>query len=324
MLARSIDHLPAPGSCPGGCLYEPKWDGFRAISIVTDQGDTRIASRRGTDLTGAFPEIVGTLFAVVPKGSCLDGEVVCWTRGKLDFSALQLRYARRARARDLAKVEPCHLVVFDVLELDGCDYRREPLTARRRVLETLLHRVRPGTPLALGMQTSDLAVAEGWYNDLAVVGVEGLVIKPARSRYEEGRRLWWKYKARVTTEAITGGVTGTLRRPQSLILGRYDSETGRLRVAGSTTRLSDREAAEIAAELTPAGGRHPWPEELNIGWRGPVRYVRVEPTVVVEISADIATDRGRRWRHAVRLLRIRDMPVEDVPLDLDVETREQP
>lgn len=325
MLARSTDHLPEPGPRSGQWLMEPKWDGYRAIALVHEDASVQITSRHGTDLTDAFPEIVGALYSTLPPGTVVDGEIVRWTGGKLDFSALQHRYANRRNARDLARSKPAHLIVFDILELAGRDLRPQPLTTRRHALEALFLRAPPGAPLALSMQTNDPDVARRWFDEMSVVGVEGLVIKPSTSRYEPGRRLWLKLKTRATTEAIIGGVTGQLTRPHSLILGRIDSDTGRLRVVGTTTRLTDRAAAEVAPHLITPQGTHPWPPELAISWRsGPTPYQRVEPTVVVEISADIATDRDRRWRHAVRYLRVRDVPPQQVPLDLDLEVREQP
>ncbi|WP_020578923.1 hypothetical protein [Actinopolymorpha alba] len=195
MLARSTEQFPEPEQRSGAWRFEPKWDGYRAISLVTDEGNVRIVSRHGTDLTDVFPEIVGALFATVPKASAVDGEIVRWTGGKLDFSALQRRYARRRYAAKLAKTEPAHLIVFDLLELAGRDYRRQPLTERRRALEGVLRRAPAGLPLALGMQTSDIGVARGWFDELSVVGVEGLVIKPASSRYEQDRRGWYKFKS---------------------------------------------------------------------------------------------------------------------------------
>ncbi len=129
-----------------------------------------------------------------------------------------------------------------------------------------------------------------------------------------------KYKTRQTTDALVGGVTGTLRRPEALLLGRYASDTGRLHYAGRTTHLTDAQAAVVAPLLTPPAVEHPWPEQLTVNWRSkPTRYSQVEPLVVVEIRADVATDQGRRWRHSVRMLRIRDIAPDEVPLDLDLE-----
>jgi ATP-dependent DNA ligase len=65
----------------------------------------------------AFPEIAGALFGYMPTGTLLDGEVVRWSpSGRLDFAALQRRYANRRRAKTLAVKEPCHFAAFDVIE----------------------------------------------------------------------------------------------------------------------------------------------------------------------------------------------------------------
>jgi hypothetical protein len=104
------------------------------------------------------------------------------------------------------------------------------------------------------------------------------------------------------------------------VLGRYDSVTGQLRMAGRSTRVDDHTAAQLAAVLQPAGPNHPWPEQLPATWggRGPGPYTRVEPTAVVEIRADPATAAGR-WRHKQRVHRFRAIDPREVPLDLDLD-----
>lgn len=318
MLARSVDQLPVADS--GRLRYEPKLDGYRAIASIL-AGRVHLRSRRGAHLGDAFPEVVTALAAHLPAGTVVDGEIVRWADGRLDFSALQRRYAQRRRARELARVEPAHYAIFDVLETvrDG-DLRRAPLWRRREVLERLLRGLPSGVPLALTPQTADVELARRWYEDMAAVGVEGLVIKPADGPYLSGSRAWMKYKTRTTTEAIVGGVTGSLARPHALLLGRYASDTGELRYVGRTTPLSDQQAKAVAPLITPAAG-HPWPERLSLAWRTePTKYLRVEPLVVVEVHADVATDEGRRWRHAVRMLRVRDISPGEVPRDLDTES----
>ncbi|GAA5035229.1 ATP-dependent DNA ligase [Actinopolymorpha pittospori] len=316
MLAKSIDRLPPLP--PGGLRYEPKFDGYRALATIRADSSVHIYSRRGVPLADAFPELVGALYSYLPAGTVVDGEIVLWRGGRLDFNALQRRYAGRRHAAELAGSHPCHLVVFDVLETreDG-DLRRRPLRERRGVLERLLRKVPPRSPLTLAMQTSDRAVAEERYDTMTVAGIEGLVIKPANSPYLPGSRLWMKYKSRQTTDAVIGGMTGSLHRPAALLLGRYASDTGRLHYAGRTTYLTDAQAAAVGPLLVAAISGHPWPAQLTLNWRSkPTGYHQVAPLVVVEIRADIATDHDRRWRHAVRMLRVRDIAPDEVPLDL--------
>ncbi len=69
-------------------------------------------------------------------GTVVDGEIVRWgPDGRLDFGALQRRHVAGRRRTELARTEPCHYVVFDVLEADGVDLRPKPLRERRVVLE---------------------------------------------------------------------------------------------------------------------------------------------------------------------------------------------
>ncbi len=328
MLARSVGRLPPPGACPGGCLYEPKWDGFRAIARLGERGHATLTSRRSKPMTAAFPEIVEAAARTLPGGTTVDGEIVRWsTEGRLDFGALQRRlHAGRAAAR-LARAEPCHYVVFDLLELGGDDLRARPLGARRAALEHLLAAVPATSALVLGLQTGDLARAREWFESLDAVGIEGLIVKAAGQPYRPGGRDWLKIKHYTTTEVIVGGLTGSLARPQGLVLGRYGSATGELIMVGRTSPLSEVAAAEVARAVKPAGDDHPWPPVLPPGWissvygrREPIPYLRVIPDVVLEARVDVATD-GGRWRHPVRYLRLRsDLTVAEVPRDLEFET----
>ncbi|WP_254716471.1 ATP-dependent DNA ligase [Actinomadura sp. WMMB 499] len=320
MLAAAVERLPAPGACPGGCRYEPKFDGFRAIAIVDEAGAVLLASRRGIRFNEAFPEVVAAVAELVPSATVLDGEIVRWgADGRLDFGALQRRHVAGRRRPDLARAEPCHYVAFDVLESGGTDLRPRPLRERRAILERLLGDGPPTARVVASPQTADVAEARLWFDALAAQGIEGLVVKDADGAYLAGRRRWQKVKRRTTAEGIVGGVTGTRQAPESLILGRFDAD-GRLRVVARTTPLPPAARTELAAVLRPGAPDHPWPAELPGGFAGgpygahpPIRYVRTEPETVVEFSADAAVEHGR-WRHAVRYVRMRaELESSDVP-----------
>jgi ATP-dependent DNA ligase len=133
--------------------------------------------------------------------------------GRLDFAALQRRNTAGRRAADLARAEPCHYIVFDLLEAGGQDLRPEPLTRRRQMLEQVFADVPPAATLALSMATDQVEQARTWLATLPAAGVEGVMIKPAGQPYLPGRRGWAKLKHHSTTGAIVGGVTGTFARP---------------------------------------------------------------------------------------------------------------
>lgn len=326
MAATSIDRIPEELACSGGCRYEPKFDGFRCIAHVNEHGGVHLWSRRLKRLNDAFPEITLAVSDTLPAGTVVDGEIVRWGRdGRLDFSALQRRHVTGRRRAHLAITEPCHYVVFDVLETAGRDLRPAPLSERRAELEHLLGSVPATSRVVLCPQLRDVGEARLWFEILVAQGVEGLVVKAADGPYREGRRGWWKVRHRTTTEAIVGGITGTLAEPKTLLLGRY-SPNGRLHVVARSTPLPAPARDQLAAVVRQAGNDHPWPPVLPAGWAGglpgtgePVQYTRVVPDVVIEISADAAVEHGR-WRHPVRYVRTRaDLAPDDVPTGLDLE-----
>lgn len=237
----------------------------------------------------------------------IDGELVVWRDGRLDFGALASRLAYRGRRRPPGDLPPVSLLAFDVLAAGDIDMRTKPLRDRRAVLEQLAGSWRP--PLQLTPQTADSAQARRWLEEYAAadVGVEGLVAKGAGQRYLPGQRAWVKFRIRNTREATVGAVIGPADEPARLILGPVD-DAGRLRVAGATHPLSARESAELAAVLVGADD-HPWPAELSTRQLGrfsreSVAITRVAPTVVVEVEADTAFEYGR-WRHLTRYRRLR-------------------
>ncbi|MDX2389541.1 MULTISPECIES: hypothetical protein [unclassified Streptomyces] len=122
-----------------------------------------------------------------------------------------------------------------------------------------------------------------------------------------------KVRRRDTTEAIIGAITGTLKRPQLLILGRHDA-AGRLR----TVALRPDQARQVAEHLTAAGPGHPWAGvrfASALGTRDVLDAVLVRPELIAEITADRAIDHGGVHRHPVRFKRLRlDAVVEDIPL----------
>lgn len=91
MLCRAQETIPAAAALAGGTVLEPKYDGFRAVLQVTPAGRVRYWSRKGTDLSAAFPDLVDAARDQVPAGVVLDGEAVVWVDGRLSFDHLQHR-----------------------------------------------------------------------------------------------------------------------------------------------------------------------------------------------------------------------------------------
>ena len=118
--------------------------------------------------------------------------------------------------------------------------------------------------------------------------------------YRPGSRAWRKHRIRHTREAVVGAVTGTRRKPRNLVLALPVESGVGMRAAGVTVPLTTVQAREVAAVLKPYTGGDPWwdsPQLRISGFGGdPGPAYAVDQTLVVEVQADTAFERGR-WRH---------------------------
>ncbi|MBB5840208.1 ATP-dependent DNA ligase [Kribbella italica] len=313
-LARLTEHIPAPASMPGGARYEPKFDGYRAV-VVRSEAGARIWSRQRHDLSDRFPDIAAAAERQLAPGVVLDGELTMLVEGRLSFDALQRRMVTSpSKAHALVKSVPAAFVAFDLLAVGGVDLRTQRWTVRRGRLEQLADRWRP--PLQISPVTDDLAEAQEWFDVLPeAMGIEGLVVKAANSRYVPGRREWLKVKRRDSVEVIVGGVIGPIDRPEVVIAGRY--RAGEFVMVGRTVPLGAADSRQLGAVLRPASRGHPWPDEIaSVRWGGKDSkkpLTKVRPDVVVEVLADAAMQAGQ-WRHGLRYVRYRaDLKPEEVP-----------
>jgi ATP-dependent DNA ligase len=318
MLAKLADALPAAGPF----LFEPKWDGFRAI-VFRGASDVFIQSRDLRPLDRYFPELHEALLEKLPEGCVIDGEIVITTPRGLDFDALQLRlHPAASRVAKLAKETPASFVGFDLLAADGRDLMPEPQSERRAHLERLLAGI--GPPVYLTPMTRDRGTAVGWLDQFEGAGLDGVIAKPADSPYLPGKRAMIKVKHARTAECVVAGFrwhkTGK-DTVGSLLLGLYD-DRGVLQHVGVTSSFTMAARRELAAELAPlrknALEDHPWRDwaqadahELNrlpggqsrwsagkdLSWE-PLRIERV-----VEVKYDHL--QGNRFRHAATFLRWR-------------------
>src|SRR5262245_2150456 len=134
MLAKLADELPPAGAY----LYEPKWDGFRALVFRGDK-DLFIQSRDSRPPARYFPWLHDALLQRLPENCVLDGEIVIATEQGLDFDALQMRlHPAESRVAKLAKETPASFVAFDLLATVGRSLLSTPQGERRAALEKLL------------------------------------------------------------------------------------------------------------------------------------------------------------------------------------------
>src|SRR5439155_14330565 len=149
MLAKLTEEVPQDGDF----LFEPKWDGFRAI-VFRDRDGVFIQSRELRPLDRYFPELHAVLLEQLPGGVVLDGEIVMPTAHGLDFGGLQMRlHPAASRVAMLAKANPAAFVAFDLLEFDRKSLLDVPQQERRVRLEKLFRKIR--RPLYLTPMTRD-------------------------------------------------------------------------------------------------------------------------------------------------------------------------
>ena len=263
MLAKSVDDLPPAGAY----LFEPKWDGFRALLFRPRPGEIAIQSRDLRPLDRYFPELRAALVELLPDGSIVDGEIVVVGADGLDFDALQQRlHPAESRVRKLALATPAAFVAFDVLEADGASLLDASQEERRGALETMLGRARP--PLYLTPITRDGDVAAAWLREFEGAGLDGVVAKPLDAPYQPGKRAMLKIKHARTAECVVAGFRWHKSTEQggpeavgSLLLGLYD-DADVLHHVGVTSSFTMATRRELVEELAPlrrnALADHPW------------------------------------------------------------------
>jgi ATP-dependent DNA ligase len=337
MLAKLATGLPGGG----GFLYEPKWDGFRAI-VFRGGAELFIQSRDLRPLDRYFPELHDALLAALPDGCVLDGEIVIASAKGLDFDALQMRlHPAASRVAKLARETPSSFVAFDAIAIGGEDLRALPQTERRARLEQTLEKVKP--PIYLTPMTREVSVAAEWLARFEGAGLDGVIAKPIQGVYEPGKRAMIKIKHARTADCVVAGFrwhkAGKGELVGSLLLGLYDAD-GRLHHVGVTSSFTMAMRKQLVTELAPLRERalegHPWREwaefsggaEMTRMPGGQSRWsagkdLSWEP-LRIERVCEVKYDhmQGSRFRHAAVFQRWRpDKPPSDCRYDqLEVTT----
>jgi len=335
MLAKLADELPPQGEY----LYEPKWDGFRAI-VFRGTSELFIQSRDLRPFDRYFPELHDALLEALPPGCVLDGEIVIATRRGLDFDALQMRlHPAESRVTKLAKETPSSFIAFDLLAADGRDLMAATQAERRARLEALLAGVKP--PVHLTPITRDRALAQDWLERFEGAGLDGVIAKPAGSAYQPGKRTMIKVKHARTADCVVAGFRWHKSGKDavgSLLLGLYDVK-GVLHHVGVTSSFTMATRKALAKELEPlrknAFEEHPWREWAEAAESGTQRMpggqsrwsagkdLSWEP-LRIERVCEVKYDhlQGDRFRHAATFQRWRpDKPPADCRYDQLETTR---
>ena len=309
MLAKLQEEIPRGPEW----VYEPKWDGFRAI-VFRDSDEVHIASRDHKPLERYFPELVPALRSRLPERCVVDGEVVVTGTKGLDFDALQQRiHPAQSRIRMLSEKTPASFVAFDLLALGDSDLRQDPLDRRYDTLcgvlgdDVAMPDPEHATQILMTPQSDDPNEAAVWLDTLEVIGLDGIIAKRRQTPYVPGERVMVKVKQRKTADCVVGGyrLSKSGDGIGSLLLGLYD-DAHVLHFVGHTSSFKAAERRSLLELVRPlegwqsfVGGRAPGgPSRWNAGRE--LNWVALEPRLVCEVSYDKM--QGDRFRHASTFL----------------------
>ena len=229
-------------------VYEPKYDGIRAVAEIAARGGAvKLWSRLGNDKAHEFPGIVSALQKWARRRTTpvvLDGEVVA-----LDAKGRPAGFQNLQRRAD----SDCAYIPFDMLRDGATDLRGRPLLERRQALERLF--AKATSPI---LRISEIAHGDGraLYKRALAEGWEGLIAKRADSIYQAGKRTpdWRKRKIVHEQEFVVVGWTEpkqTRMHLGALLLGVYDDARALLYTGRVGTGFDDRELAKLIALLKP-------------------------------------------------------------------------
>jgi len=310
-LASQLEEEPETLGERGEWLAEWKWDGIRA-QIVRRGGGAFLWSRGEELITDRFPDLSG-VWAALPEGTVLDGEVLAYSSGSpMPFSVLQRRIGRQKLSPKILAEAPAAFMAYDLLEMERADLRPAPLRERREKLAKLVEGRSERLSLSPSVEGATWADLHALRKEARERGVEGLMLKRWTSPYRHGRPRgdWFKWKIdpfaidAVLVYAQPGhGRRATLMT--DLTFGLWDQ--GELvPVAKAYSGLTDEEIDRLDR----------WIRQHTLERFGPVRAV--EPVHVFELHFEgIAESARHRSGVAVRFPRIARWRTDKKPEEAD-------
>ncbi|MEO7598524.1 MAG: non-homologous end-joining DNA ligase, partial [Opitutus sp.] len=275
MTAHEVAELPDDDSW----IYEIKFDGYRGLGLK-DGERVRLRSRNNKSLSADFPSVVDALRTIKADSAVIDGEIVAIDQhGKPSFQCLQNRKSDRGTIVYYA---------FDLLFLDGEDWRQRPLDERKFKLAEILD------DSDVKLSASVEGPASRMVTAVQQLGLEGVVAKRRDSVYQSRERsgAWVKLKLSPEQEFVIGGYKRGSPL-ESLVIGHYEGK--KLMCAGKVRQgLNPRNRRELAALLNPLKSercpfahlpnprRSHWGEGITVEQMKEIQWVK--PTVVAQVS----------------------------------------
>ena len=182
---------------PADWFTEWKWDGIRA-QIIFRNKELYIWSRGEELITDKFPEL--NIFSnILPDGTVVDGEIVCFIDGKpMPFNVLQTRIGRKNISKKILEEAPVAFIAYDLLELNHSDFRTQSQEKRRLALEQIHQQSNEQEVFKLSklLEFTSWEELKGLHELSRANVAEGFMIKRKAATYQTGRKKgdWWKWK----------------------------------------------------------------------------------------------------------------------------------
>ena len=280
-------------------IFEPKWDGIRALATCSDE--TFLLSRNNNEITSTYPELQKLHERLVCFDAIVDGEIVAMHHGRPSFERLQSRINVQ-NERDIARLTkqiPVSFIAYDLLYLDGRSLLKEPLERRKELLHELV-------VVSDNVQVSPYVPGEGTtlYEAACEQNLEGIVAKKLGSPYRPGKRgkEWLKIKTTIEADLVIGGWSkGDGSRASSfgaLLVGAYEDDELRFVGAvgtGFSQKTLDALMSQLEARAVPDMPFTDDPRQMGTGRFGkPIKDpVWVEPELIARVEFRELTSVGR-------------------------------
>lgn len=253
-------------------IHEIKFDGMR-LQVHVENTVLKLFNTKGDDVTELYPTLGEAILEMKLKNAILEGEAVILDKqGKSQFQQLQ-------KALNFREDLQVKIFFFDLLYLNGVDFRKKPLVERKAKLEAIIPSIHP----RLRYSNHVLRDPESFFDINCKQQLEGIMSKVAASPYVSGKSRYWCKTRCSKTQAFF--IAGFNDETEEFLLGHYERDklqfAGKVRANGNFMKIK-KKLVKIPQAVSSF---EKFPQQKNIYW--------VEPIIKAEINFSNWTDEKR-------------------------------